>query len=77
MTPLVAGKDVGAGVARAGEYARHVAMTWAQRLKRVFKTEIETCEHCGGTVKVIASPSFDKLRTIGNTGSGQAVKSQP
>ena len=28
-------------------------MTWAQRLKRVFK--IETCEICGGTMKVIAS----------------------
>ena len=35
--------------------ARHVAMTWAQRLKRVFKIDIETCEHCGGAVKVIAS----------------------
>ena len=30
-------------------------MTWAQRLKRVFKIDIETCEHCGGAVKVIAS----------------------
>ena len=30
-------------------------MTWAQRLKRVFKIETETCEHCGGAVKVIAS----------------------
>ena len=30
-------------------------MTWAQRLKRVFKVDIETCEHCGGAVKVIAS----------------------
>ena len=29
-------------------------MTWAQRLKRVFKFDIETCEHCGGTVTVIA-----------------------
>ena len=35
--------------------ARHVSMTWAQRLKRVFKIDIETCEHCGGAVKVIAS----------------------
>ena len=25
--------------------ARHVSMTWAQRLKRVFKVDIETCEH--------------------------------
>ena len=32
---------------------RHAAMTWAQRLKRVFK--IETCEQCGDTIKVIAS----------------------
>ena len=35
--------------------ARHVSMTWAQRLKRVFKVDIKTCEHCGGAVKVIAS----------------------
>ena len=35
--------------------ARHVAMTWAQRLKRVFKIDIETCDHCGGALKVIAS----------------------
>jgi len=30
-------------------------MTWAQRLKRVFTIDIETCEQCGGAVKVIAS----------------------
>ena len=30
-------------------------MTWAQRLKRVFGIEIETCEQCVGAVKVIAS----------------------
>ena len=35
--------------------ARHVSMTWAQRLKRVFQIDILTCEHCGGAVKVIAS----------------------
>ena len=29
-------------------------MTWAQRLKRVFNIDIETCSHCGGDVKVIA-----------------------
>ncbi len=33
---------------------RHAAMTWAQRLKRVFNIDIETCHECGGTVKVIA-----------------------
>ncbi len=30
-------------------------MTWMQRLKRVFNINIETCERCGGQVKVIAS----------------------
>ena len=33
---------------------RHVAITWAQRLKRVFNIDIETCNECGGAVKVIA-----------------------
>ena len=30
-------------------------MTWAQRLKRVFDIDIETCSECGGDVKIIAS----------------------
>ena len=30
-------------------------MTWAQRLKRVFDIDIETCGECGGEVKIIAS----------------------
>ena len=34
---------------------RHRAMRWAQRLKRVFRIDIETCERCGGKVKIIAS----------------------
>ena len=34
---------------------RRAAMTWAQRLKRVFKIDIETCDQCGGALKVIAS----------------------
>ena len=29
-------------------------MTWAQRLKRVFNIDIETCNSCGGPVKIIA-----------------------
>jgi len=31
------------------------SMTWAQRLKRVFNIEIETCDNCGGDVHIIAS----------------------
>ena len=30
-------------------------MTWAQRLRRVFHIDIETCTACGGPVRVIAS----------------------
>ncbi len=33
---------------------RHVAMSWAQRLKRVLGIDIETCTGCGGKLKVIA-----------------------
>ena len=33
---------------------RHAAMTWAQRLKRVFNIDIEVCGRCGGSVRVIA-----------------------
>ena len=30
-------------------------MTWAQRLKRVCRIDVETCQACGGAVKIIAS----------------------
>ena len=33
---------------------RRAAMTWAQRLKRVFNIAFETCRACGGAVKVFA-----------------------
>ena len=33
---------------------RHAAMTWAQRLKRVFSIDIEVCSRCGGSVRIIA-----------------------
>ncbi len=33
---------------------RRRGMWWAQRLKRVFGVEIETCAGCGGKVRVIA-----------------------
>ena len=32
----------------------HAAMTWVQRLKRVFNIDIETCQGCGGPVKIIS-----------------------
>jgi predicted O-methyltransferase YrrM len=36
---------------------RRASMTWAQRLKRVFRIEIEICRRCGGRLRVIASRS--------------------
>jgi len=33
---------------------RHAAMTCAQRLKRVFKIDVEMCRVCGGSARVIA-----------------------
>ena len=34
---------------------RKAAMTWEKRLKRVFNIDIETCDKCGGDVRIIAS----------------------
>jgi hypothetical protein len=34
---------------------RHMAMSWARRLKRVFGVQIESCARCGGQLKIIAS----------------------
>jgi hypothetical protein len=34
---------------------KRAAMTWAQRLRRVFNIEIEICDECGGDVRIIAS----------------------
>jgi hypothetical protein len=53
VTPAGRGKATTPGLRTPAE--RHRAMSWAQRLKRVFGIEIETCEQCGGKVKVIAS----------------------
>ena len=42
-----------------------LAITWAQRLKRVFGIDIETCQTCGGAMKVIACiEDPDVIRTI-------------
>lgn len=30
-------------------------MNWAQRLKRVFGIDVNTCVHCGGAVRVVAA----------------------
>ena len=33
---------------------KQASMTWAKRLKRVFDIDIETCDKCGGNVRIIA-----------------------
>lgn len=30
-------------------------MTWAQRLKRVFDIDVQTCDACGGTARIVAA----------------------
>ena len=56
VTP--AGRGRGKSVAAQPEKSaieRHVAMSWAQRLKRVFGIDVESCVRCGSAVRVIAS----------------------
>jgi hypothetical protein len=50
VTPAGRGKKT--GVSERSPAERHRAMTWAQRLKRVFRIDIESC---GGKVRIIAS----------------------
>ena len=54
ITPAERGPRKPADANRPGPKA-HAAMTWARRLKRVFRIDIEICEHCGGAVRIVAS----------------------
>jgi hypothetical protein len=52
---------------------RQRAMSWAQRLKRVFAIDIETCRQCGGKLRVIAwSDRFFQFLTTRPTLQGRA-----
>jgi hypothetical protein len=53
VTP--AGRGKRSGVIERSPAERHRAMTWAQRLKRVFRIDIGNCERCGSKVRIIAS----------------------
>ena len=61
VTPDKRGKGRGQAKVTASNWLEktpqepHRAMTWMQRLKRVFGIDIETCERCGAKVKVMAS----------------------
>ena len=56
VTPATRGKELkkAANTEPRTPAECHAAMTWAQRLKRVFNIEVEVCGNCGGAVKVIA-----------------------
>ena len=58
VTPARRGKGRTVKIADAAEdkspEERRASMNWAQRLKRVFDIDVETCDQCGGAVKVIA-----------------------
>jgi hypothetical protein len=49
------GRRQGSAQPERSAIERHAAMTWAQRLKRVFSIDVETCVRCGKAVRVIAS----------------------
>jgi hypothetical protein len=57
VTPAKRGKGnstKASGLEEQTPAERRALMTWAQRLKRVFNIDIETCSECGGAMKVIA-----------------------
>ena len=54
VTPARRGRRVAPDPDTRTPAERHAAMSWAQRLKRVFHIDVETCAHCGGRVQIIA-----------------------
>jgi pyruvate/2-oxoglutarate dehydrogenase complex dihydrolipoamide acyltransferase (E2) component len=57
VTPAKRGKGAKPKASAEGQEKtpaeRRAAMTWAQRLKRVFGIDIETCRTCGGAVRIM------------------------
>jgi len=59
---------------------RHRAMTWAQRLRRVFNIDIETCERCGGAMKILAciqDPAVIRKLLRATSSAQSSVQSPP
>jgi len=55
IVPALRGRGKHARAAGEGASAPcRGSLSWAQRLRRVFAIDIETCERCGGAVKIIA-----------------------
>jgi rRNA maturation protein Nop10 len=55
---------------------RHHAMSWMQRLKRVFNIDMENCEKCGGHVKVTALAHPARAALVRPCTSSPALKTQ-
>ena len=53
VTPARRGKRCAEGTSLPAA-EQHSVMTWARRLKRVFRIDVEACEFCRGAVKIIA-----------------------
>ena len=58
VTPAKRGKGAKPNASDAGQQRtpaeRRASMSWAQRLKRVFWIDIQTCAACGGAMRIIA-----------------------
>ncbi len=54
ITPAGRGRRRPAAAHRS-EPEKHRARHKAQRLKRVFRIDVETCDRCGGAMRIIAS----------------------
>src|SRR5216683_2549928 len=70
-----AGPTQAAGEGEKAPLPRHVAMTWAQRLARVFKIDVTVCERCGGAVKIIAFRTRSSPARFSSTWSVRARRS--
>ncbi len=51
---------------------RRAAMTWAQRLKRIFNIDIETWNSCGGQFKIIACIEDPVVREVASSHGSRA-----
>lgn len=74
VTQAKRGKGAPSNKEAAYPTERHAAMTWAQRLKRVFKIDIEVCNRCGGSVRVIASFRREGTRAFTDPSARKPLK---
>ena len=57
---------------------RRGKMTWAQRLKRVFGIDVDTCPSCGGAVRIVACiEDSDVIKKILTRLDAQSAPQQP